>query len=1671
MKKKILLFLAATLLMIFTLAGCGGFEYGREEYYQVQFYVDNDEDYVFDVPVGKKYEYLDYIPHKPGHTFLGLYDSRDGGICIFDADGKATVDITDSVTLYAKWKPREYNFVFDANGGVLNDSERETVYGYGSNVDALPVPKLDGYEFLGWKNSNGNLISDAGVPKDTYRVLDYSGYDLPMSDDGNGVYTYTLTAEWTIETYEIIFEYNDPAIENATAVLQYNEQFTADLYPENIDTGSKEVVGWTASYGSGIPFDGNLNSDITLFAIWKDYKKVTVYEQIDGEPKEMRVYRNEPFYIPERGGYNFTGWYSNSTMGGLPIGTVSYTNVPPVIYASWDMATYSINFVTDTGSIQTMYYTIEDMLTLPTVSKDNYTFVGWCDNEELTGTPRIIIRPGSFGNLTLYPCFKGDDRVVNFDAAGGVIGLSSQKVEYGAIVKLNVPILEGYAFVGWFDGDGNQITDRNGVSYEKWFYDGDVFLTARYDEKYYIYVTDSITGSATQFGDFYLEGDQVIVMCDSVTGYDFDGFYSSSGRLESITLEFIMIMPAEDVYLTAKYTPKQYTVLLDSDGGICKKTEMTVTYGESVVFPTVYKEGYNFIGWRFSDWSYDGDATLTDASGALTNQSGKWERDSGATLVPYFKEDTSGSIAILDAAGFASMSSNPGGSYKLVADIDMTGISYVPFEFSGTLEGNGFTVKNLSISTQSGDFGIFTKVSGKISNITFENITVSTTSYGVARVGGVCGELTGSLNRVIFKGTVSGQGGDSTDIGGLVGMMSAGAITYCENYATVIGNATEATGTTGGIVAYITGGSISGCTNFGAISGTYRTGGLVGLSYIFHDGLLVNNGTVRGTDFVGGVFGRVEKGAGSYSATLPLENNGQVTGVNRVGGVIGHLENGSHSYSNYYVSIMNFSNTASVVGDTYVGGIAGSMRVINGGYTTIAEITNFSNVGNVTGATRVGGLFGYYEGDDTTVKNSASSAVITAECYVGGLAGEAYCVMFNSCSNLGSTIVATGYIINGADYDAYIGGLAGYGYSAKNCENSVRITYDKQGRFVGGLFGKSYAALTNCKNNAEIYAPKAFYVGGISGCDEADGSLSHSNLTNIADVTGVNCVGGIFGQINNNAGAYTDYTLNLVKFTNHGNIVGTSYVGGIIGYCYAVNSGYATHTAATSWTNTGNATGGDYVGGFVGYTVSDGDSYIKNSTSAAAVTANYYVGGLVGYAENVAIDTCSNEGSTVIANGYFIDGTSYKVYVGGYVGYGYSVKNCINNVEITYTDRGDYVGGIIGYSYGNLEKCENRAKVTATKSSYVGGVAGCCGATGSPSFLTLTNTGDITGNNCVGGIIGRLENRSGAYTTYTMTAVELSNSGDVSGNEYVAGNIAYLYVDNWYSVILAANSFDNSGNISGKCYVGGCLGYAETDDSASYLVNASSSGVITAEYYVGCIAGYLSSIALKESSIEGSTINITGALINDGKYYTYAGGYLGYGWSVSDCNNDGVSITVSQNGNYIGGIVGYCYGDVKNCTNKSDVYAPKANHVGGIVGYHAGTGSITLQNLTNDGNVTGADYIGGIVGGINDRSGAYSTYTFTFSQATNTGAVVGKQYVGGIAGYLYLENWYSTILRGSLLTNEGSVTGVTNVGGLMAYCATDDGSSTIVGYISTGKVSGESTSQVVVEASNVKIEQ
>lgn len=61
-------------------------------------------------------------------------------------------------------------------------------------------------------------------------------------------------------------------------------------------------------------------------------------------------------------------------------------------------------------------------------------------------------------------------------------------------------------------------------------------------------------------------------------------------------------------------------------------------------------------------------------------------------------ENTGDITEIHTAAELVKASENQTGSYRLMADIDMTGIEWTPWDFSGKFDGNGYTILNLSVT-------------------------------------------------------------------------------------------------------------------------------------------------------------------------------------------------------------------------------------------------------------------------------------------------------------------------------------------------------------------------------------------------------------------------------------------------------------------------------------------------------------------------------------------------------------------------------------------------------------------------------------------------------------------------------------------------------------------------------------------------------------------------------------------------------------------------------------------------------------------------------------------------------------------------------------------------------------------------------------------------------------
>jgi len=124
-------------------------------------------------------------PSRTGYTFDGWYEEDDVWTTLWDTEQFNTMEITEDLTLYAKWTVNAYTITFDSNGGSSVDPITED---YGESVSAPSAPTRTGYTFDGWY-SNESLTNS------------YTFDTMPA-------YNFTLYAGWTINEVTITFDSN-----------------------------------------------------------------------------------------------------------------------------------------------------------------------------------------------------------------------------------------------------------------------------------------------------------------------------------------------------------------------------------------------------------------------------------------------------------------------------------------------------------------------------------------------------------------------------------------------------------------------------------------------------------------------------------------------------------------------------------------------------------------------------------------------------------------------------------------------------------------------------------------------------------------------------------------------------------------------------------------------------------------------------------------------------------------------------------------------------------------------------------------------------------------------------------------------------------------------------------------------------------------------------------------------------------------------------------------------------------------------------------------------------------------------------------------------------------------------------------------------------------------------
>ena len=147
---------------------------------------------------------------------------------------------------------------------------------------------------------------------------------------------------------------------------------------------------------------------------------------------------------------------------------------------------------------------------------------------------------------------------------------------------------------------------------------------------------------------------------------------------------------------------------------------------------------------------------------------------------------------------------------------------------------------------------------------------------------------------------------------------------------------------------------------------------------------------------------------------------------------------------------------------------------------------------------------------------------------------------------------------------------------------------------------------------------------------------------------------------------------------------------------------------------------------------------------------------------------------------------------------------------------------------------------------------------------------------------------------------------------------------------------------------------------------------------------------MKEQSIIQNVNVLSGKIYQSGE--DFVGGIIGYSYGkIINCTNNAA---LYNNNRVVGGIAGSNIGTIENCVNAGDIYCAR-DFVGGIVGQNVGL----IKNCYAECNITAASYIGGIASysasndkkatNIIENSGFNGVITVEGESPTGVGSMVG----------------------------------------------------------------------------------
>ena len=655
---------------------------------------------------------------------------------------------------------------------------------------------------------------------------------------------------------------------------------------------------------------------------------------------------------------------------------------------------------------------------------------------------------------------------------------------------------------------------------------------------------------------------------------------------------------------------------------------------------------------------------------------------------------------------------------------------------------------------------------------------------------------------------------------------------------------------------------------------------------------------------------RVGSGSQEYSVVLDsdinLEGIDDFTGIDSFSGVFngnGYTVSGFNiNQSSGAIGFFGYIEEGAVVENLTIDGTIYSLDknnyigVLAG--TNAGTIRNCTAKGIVTGTGNSGGIAGY-NGGVGLIENCTNEADVYSLKLVAGIAGE----------NRGSI---TGCTNNGnINSDSRWLELEDSSVTTFDLESIVQTVYDslEVGIDIGGVAGYSVGPISNCTNNGTVgYQHAGKNVGGIAGrfCSKID------SCTNNGKVYGKQDIGGIAGQFEPTIVENGEDLMTYIHDLEH------------LSRQLSDDTAAASQDAENSIRDAaGNV---QKHGDQVSSDINDISDHMTDSindevdkTKGRIDNASDSIKKLQGKLAEKDIDQIKEEKAEDIAN------LDYNTVIS-------RIENLDSDVNRAQTTIGEYDTSWVG----------NEVK----------------GQLDSKAQSEINNINDVT---------EKADDRVNTVTDdMSSSLVDMSDS--MSKNRAIITKDINAINDKLADITsLAEEQVDNMKRIAnGEDIIEDYSAIDAENEDASRIKNCYNKGYVNGDRNVGGVAGAI--------AVEGTDANDGYGKIDGNKYVTLA--------VLEDSYSNGIIELRKENA---GGIVGNSsLGLIRNCEGKNRIISEEGNYIGGIVGYSKGT----VSDCYSASDLEGLNYVGGIAGAAKKLRNCY-TFTQIKEDANWGGEVIG----------------------------------------------------------------------------------